>query len=180
MPFWSDVWRVLRWHPAQVAHGFNNLAMSAVGAESGMSAAHVVSLFWLMATALSLVCSRTATKVYTPWKPTIHDPWACICTPLVLKITLYLSRHCPFFSAYGSGHMHNNVFERHRTCVNDPALRIWRTRGNEMAQDTPPATLTFFAPCSSSTPSPITTYTTFLPNLWIILSKQLSFPNEQK
>lgn len=37
---------------------------------------------------------------------------------------------------------------------------------------------TFFAPCSSSTPSPITMYTAFLPNLCIILSKQLSFPEE--
>lgn len=36
--------------------------------------------------------------------------------------------------------------------------------------------VTFFAACSSSTPSPITTYTTFLPNLCIIRSKQLSFP----
>lgn len=39
---------------------------------------------------------------------------------------------------------------------------------------------TFFAPCSSSTPSPITMYTAFLPNLCIILSKQLSFPEQHK
>lgn len=36
--------------------------------------------------------------------------------------------------------------------------------------------ITFLAACSSSTPSPTTTYTTFLPNLCIMRSKQLSFP----
>lgn len=36
--------------------------------------------------------------------------------------------------------------------------------------------ITFLAACSSSTPSPTTTYTTFLPNLCIMRSKQLSLP----
>jgi hypothetical protein len=40
--------------------------------------------------------------------------------------------------------------------------------------------ITFLAACSSSTPSPITTYTTFLPNLCIMRSKQLSFPAKKQ
>lgn len=39
-----------------------------------------------------------------------------------------------------------------------------------------PGVVTLAAACSSSTPSPITTYTTFLPNLCIMRSKQLSLP----
>lgn len=58
--------------------------------------------------------------------------------------------------------------------------RFWGVRKIKGHKRHQGGTLTFFAPCSSSTPSPMTTYTTFLPNLWIILSKQLSFPNEQK
>lgn len=42
-----------------------------------------------------------------------------------------------------------------------------------------PGPITFLAACSSSAPSPTTTYTTFLPNLCIMRSKQLSFPAEE-
>lgn len=64
---------------------------------------------------------------------------------------------------------------QHKTLY-DSTEKEARSNQSWQGHDGGHGSITFLAACSSSTPSPTTTYTTFLPNLCIMRSKQLSFP----
>lgn len=152
--------------------------MSAVGAERGMLA--LAGMY-----AVSIPGDRCRAKppflFPSPHSVKMNHPW-----PLSLWISLFkkiISIMIKFYSALDQCLQfwtHSQSVSEECNVFKWSSSGFWGLRKIKGHKKHQWGTLTFFAPCSSSTPSPMTTYTTFLPNLWIILSKQLSFPNEQK
>lgn len=150
----SEVASRLRWH------GLTHLAVS-----RGCGQRHECSTCVLSALGDGPTpsCRLQAANQSLHAMETSHPCPRGVCTPLFKKTTSQLSLHCPFSVL-------TVLDTRARMCFRDTELVEMAQLRERAASEglpalAPPRALTFFAPCSSSTPSPITTYTTFLPNL---------------